>query len=165
VNTHAPDEPVERPGKQLVYRDVELTQEACEERRQRFGRQSAPALLGNGAPFASGLSPSGRLIAASASSAVFYGPPLVAWSPALGAEAYEVQWSRSASPFRSETNGQGGAVGLETFATSATLPLKPGTWFYRVRGINFSVPGGASRMSWSNSVKLTVTKPRFVVVK
>jgi hypothetical protein len=164
VNTHASDEPVERPGKQLVYRDTELTQEACEKRQQRFGKQSAPALVANGAPFASGLSPTGRLIAASESSAAFYGPPLVAWAPALGADAYEVQWSKTAYPFRPQANGKSGGLGLQTFATSATLPLKPGTWYYRVRGINFSVPGGANQMSWSNSVRLVVTKPRFVVI-
>jgi len=166
VNTHATDEPVERASGQLVYRDLELAQEACADGRvMRFGKQSAPALAANGAPFASGLSPTGRLIAASTGSAAFYGPPLVAWAPALGADAYEVHWSKSLYPFRAEASGKGGSVGLQTPSTSATLPLRPGTWFYRVRGINFSVPGGASRMSWSNSVKLTVTKPRFVVVK
>ena len=165
VNTHAPDEPAERPGNQLVYRDLELAQETCAEGRlMRFGKQSEPVLMGNGAPFVSGLSPSGRLIAAVRGSATFYGPPLVAWAPALSADAYEVQWSKSAYPFRAEARGKSGTVGLQTFATSATLPLRPGSWFYRVRGINFSVPGGVNQMSWSNPVKLVVTRPRFVVV-
>jgi hypothetical protein len=166
VNGHAADEPVERPGSQLEYRDVELTQEACKERVLRFGKKSAPALMANGAPFVSGLSPSGRLIAASQRSSVFYGSPLVAWAPALGADAYEVQWSRAAYPFRPQASGsKDGSVGLQTFATSATLPLKPGTWYYRVRGVNFAVPGGANRMSWSDPVKIVVARPRFAIVK
>jgi hypothetical protein len=165
VNTHASGELVERPSGQLVYRDLELPQEVCAAGRvMRFGKQSEPVLMGNGAPFVSGLSPSGRLSAAVRGSATFYGPPLVAWAPALGAEAYEVQWSKSAYPFRAEASGKSGTVGLQTFATSATLPLRPGSWFYRVRGINFSVPGGVNQMSWSSPVKLVVTRPRFVVV-
>jgi hypothetical protein len=165
VNTHAAGELVERPSGQLVYRDLELPQETCAGGRvMRFGKQSEPVLMGNGAPFVSGLSPSGRLTAAARGSASFYGPPLVAWAPALSADAYEVQWGKTAYPFRAEANGKNGTVGLQTFATSATLPLKPGSWFYRVRGINFSVPGGVNQMSWSSPVKLVVTRPRFVVV-
>jgi hypothetical protein len=167
VNAHAAGETVERVSGQLEYRDVELAQEACADGRvMRFGKQSEPVLMGNGAPFISGLSPTGRLIAASQRSSVFYGSPLVAWAPALGADAYEVQWSKTAYPFRSQASGgKDDGVGLQTFATSATLPLKPGTWYYRVRGINFAVPGGATQMSWSDPVKIVVARPRFAIVK
>jgi uncharacterized membrane protein YgcG len=165
VNAHGSGEPVERTSGQLVYRDLELAQEACADGRvMRFGKQSEPALMGNGAPFASGLSPTGRLTAASRDSAAFYGPPLVAWAPALGADAYEVQWGKTAYPFRPEASGKNGKVGITTSATSVALPLRPGTWYYRVRGINFSIPGTANQMSWSEPVKVVVTRPRFAVV-
>ena len=52
-----------------------------------------------------------------------------------------------------------------TYATSALLTLEPGTWYYRVRGINFSLPGTARAMSWSAPVGLRVAKPTFAVVK
>jgi hypothetical protein len=163
--SHSVGEPVLR-GERIEYWDLELPQETCAAGRvMRFGKQSEPSLTGSGAPFVSGLSPNGRLTAASRSSTAFYGYPLVAWAPALGAGAYEVQWSKSAYPFRAEADPKTGTAGLTTFATSATLPLKPGTWYYRVRGINFSLPGTANQMSWSNAVKLVVSRPRFVVVR
>ena len=36
----------------------------------------------------------------------FYGSPLVAWTPALGATVYEVQWSKKRYPFKPEPNPQ-----------------------------------------------------------
>ena len=88
----------------------------------------------------------------------FYGTPLAAWQPALGADQYQVQWSKTRYPWVK--------VGEKlTYATSALLPLEPGRWFYRVRGMNFSLPGSARAMSWSAPVGLTVTKPTFAVVK
>ena len=68
----------------------------------------------------------------------FYGTPLVAWQPALGADQYQVQWSKKSYPWVK--------VGEKfTYATSALLPLEPGLWYYRVRGVNFSLPGLRSR--------------------
>jgi hypothetical protein len=69
-----------------------------------------------------------------------------------------VQWSRTGYPWK--TIGK-----LQTNSTSTTLPLAPGTWYYRVRGLNFSVPGGKPEMSWSDPVALRLTKPRFRVVR
>ncbi|MGH3130206.1 MAG: hypothetical protein ACRDNX_05270 [Gaiellaceae bacterium] len=162
---HAPGEPVDRTAGDLEYRDLELTQEACAAGRvMRFGKSSEPAMTIAGAPFASGLSPTGRLISATQRSAEFYGPPIVAWGPALGASSYDAQWSKTEYPFQPET-AEKDVVGIQTFATSATLPLKPGTWYYRVRGINPSLPGGAQAMSWSDSVKLVVARPKFAIVK
>ena len=66
----------------------------------RFGKSSEPTLVTGGAPFASGLSPKGRLVSAAGSSSSFYGAPLVAWTPALGADAYHVQWSKKRYPLR-----------------------------------------------------------------
>jgi hypothetical protein len=86
-----------------------------------------------------------------------YGSPLVAWKPALGASAYEVQWSKTAYPWRPQGN-------LFTFSTSTTLQLKPGKWYYRVRGIDFSLPTAAPQMAWSNKIGMVVAKPRFKLV-
>ena len=123
-----------------------------------FGKTSEPALARGGAPFASGLSPKGRLTAAVGKKPAFYGSPLVAWEPALGADQYQVQWSKSEYPWRTEGEKL-------TYATSVLLPVTPGRWFYRVRGLNFSLPGTARSMTWSAPVELRVTKPTFSLVK
>jgi hypothetical protein len=65
-----------------------------------------------------------------------------------------VQVSKAAYPWRTYGNAY-------TFATSITLPLKPGKWFYRVRGINLTLPSGASTMAWSPKVGIVVAKPKF----
>jgi len=48
-----------------------------------------------------------------------------------------------------------------TPATSATLSFPPGTWYYRVRGIDLGMPTGAQGMAWSSVRKITVVKPVF----
>jgi hypothetical protein len=67
-----------------------------------------------------------------------------------------VQWSKSQFPWRA-------AGSVRTPATSAKLPLKPGIWWYRVRGINDSLPG-KGLMSWSDQVPIVITRPTFGVV-
>ena len=74
-----------------------------------------------------------------------------------GAVEYEIQVSRSVSPWRAEGT-------LKTGATSALLPLSPGRWYYRVRGLNPLLPG-RPEMTWSKSVMLRIAKPRFKIVK
>ena len=64
----------------------------------RFGKESEPALTASGELFATGLSPKGKLTSANDTRS-FYGAPLVAWTTALGAEVYEVQWSKTKVPF------------------------------------------------------------------
>jgi hypothetical protein len=157
---HGPGEPVARSaGGALEYRDLELTQEACASGRvATFGKTSEPVVTAASAPYASGLSTNGRLVAAASRVATFYGTPVVAWAPALGAGAYEVQWSKTRYPFRAAADS------VMTYSTAVTLPLRPGTWFYRVRGINYSVPTGAQPMSWSDPVEVRIAKPRFRVV-
>ena len=160
--THAnvTGEPVSKLSGTVQYFDQDVAQDACTAGRiASFGKTSPTALSSGAAPFASGLSPSGRLVAAAGKSPKFYGPPLVAWRPALGATAYELQISRTKYPWRAIGNP------YYTFSTAATLPLTPGTWYYRVRGINLSLPAGAAQqMSWSNPIGLVVTKPKFKIV-
>jgi hypothetical protein len=164
---HGAGEPIVRTGGNLQYEDLELPQDVCAapfNRVARFGKNSEPSLTAAGELFASGLSPSGRLTAGRTSKA-FYGPPLVAWTPALGAAVYEVQWSKTRYPFKPEPNPQNaGALGTMTLGTSVVLPLPTGTWYYRVRGFNYTLPTGAQQMSWSDAAKIVVAKPKFKVV-
>jgi hypothetical protein len=144
----------------LEYQDTELPQDVCASGRVfTFGKLSeAVTATGGAAPYVSGLSPSGALFTASRTRPTVYGTPLVAWKPALGADRYEVQWSRRAYPWTK-------LGALETPSTSALLPLKPGTWYYRVRGISLALPEGGRQMSWSDSVPIRISRPRFRVVR
>ena len=164
---HGGGEPIVRTGGNLQYTDLELPQDVCAapyNRVARFGKNSEPSLTAAGELFASGLSPKGRLTAGKSSQA-FYGSPLVAWTPALGASVYEVQWSKRRYPFKPEPNPQNeNALGTITLGTSTVLPLKPGTWYYRVRGFNYALPSGAQQMSWSDPAKIVVAKPKFRIV-
>lgn len=159
-NTHGAGDTVFRAGGALTYRDLELPQDACGSGRVlSFGKTSEPALAANkNSPYASGLSPTGKLVSAKTSKPAFYGAPLVSWWPAVAASAYEVQWSKSRYPFVTETTP------ILTYGTSATLPLTAGTWYYRVRGINLTLPAGARAMAWSNPLPIVVAKPKFKIV-
>ena len=165
---HGAGEPIVRTGGNLQYQDLELPQDVCAppyNRVARFGKNSEPSLTAAGELFASGLSTKGTLTAGQSSQA-FYGAPLVAWTPALGATVYEVQWSKKAYPFKPEPNPHNdNALGTLALGTSMVLPLKPGTWYYRVRGFNYALPTGAQQMSWSDPAKIVVAKPKFKIVK
>ena len=86
----------------------------------------------------------------------FYGAPLVTWDAAPAAAAYDVEWSRK--PYRWHAAGH-----IRTPATSALLPVTGGTWWYRVRGINPSLPGN-TKMTWSRKVRIQIAKPTYSVV-
>jgi hypothetical protein len=161
---HAAGEAVVANGGSVVYKDLELPQDVCAAGRvQRFGIESEPSLTTAQAPFATGLSSTGRLTSA-ANTSSFYGQPLVAWTPALGAGVYQVQWSKTRYPFVAETDPRTGTKGFLTFSTSSVLPLQPGTWWYRVRGFDYNLPTGVQQMSWSDPQRLVVSKPTFKVV-
>jgi hypothetical protein len=141
-----------------LYRETELPQDACQSGRvMRFGKATPPVVTSSTRPFASGLSPKGRLISAAHTTPSFYGTPLVAWESVLGAQEYEIQWSKSANPWRPLGS-------LVTAATSSLLPLEPGAWYYRVRGYNYSLLK-RPQMAWSRPTPLKVSKPTFSVVK
>ena len=160
---HGAGELVKRTGGNLIYQDLELPQDVCAAGRvMRFGKASEPSLTSSGQLFATGLSADGRLTSAVHTTA-FYGQPLVSWTPALGADAYEVQWSKTKYPFTAETAPSGG-LGFMTLSTSAVLPVGPGIWYYRVRGFDYSLPAGAQQMSWSDPAQLVVAKPKFKIV-
>jgi hypothetical protein len=167
THAHVAAEIVVNPSPGIAYVDTELPQDVCAAGRvATFGKVSEPILAGATSPYASGLSPTGRLIAAVTNSPTFYGTPLVAWQPTVGADEYQVQWSKS----KSMQNPIGERY---TFATSAALDevtggkrvgLTPGPWYYRVRGLDFLLPGSGRAMSWSNPVGFTVARPTFRVV-
>jgi hypothetical protein len=140
------------------YKDMDLPQDACKAGRVlSFGKESDPVVTGG--KYVSGLTPNGRLLAGRAAKTrkpVVYSTPLVAWLPALGATAYEVQWSHTRYPWRA----QGSKV---TYSTSAVLDLAPGKWFYRVRGLN-QLQSRKPEMTWSSPVQLKVAKPIFRLV-
>ena len=162
--SHSAGELVSRTGGSVQYVDLELPQDVCAAGRvSRFGKSSEPSLTSSGDLFATGLSPKGRLTSA-LHTAAFYGAPLVSWTPALGADAYQVQWSKIRYPFTPE-DAPGGTKGFLTTGTSAVLPVggKPGTYYYRVRGFDYSLPTGAQQMSWSDPAKIVVTRPTFRV--
>jgi len=136
------------------WQDTELAQDACAAGRvARFGISSQPSVTRNNHPFATGLSARGKLVSATKTN-TFYGQPLVAWTPAPNAWPYEVQWAKKAYPFT--------ARGKQlTWDTSIVLPLKPGTWYYRVRGYDYNLPSGSQEMGWSQPVKIVVARPHF----
>jgi hypothetical protein len=149
----------------VEYHETELPQDACQgtlakngtptraKRVVAFGKESVDA---HPLPQAIGLSTTGRLLMGATSHTSFYGPPLVTWEAAPAAVAYDVEWSNKPYPWR--------AVGhIRTPATSALLPVTSGTWYYRVRGINESVPGN-QKMTWSGNVRIQIAKPTFSVV-
>lgn len=157
ANAHFAGEPVVRSTGAFEYRDLEMAQDVCASGRvARFGKDSEPSLTASNDLFATGLSSNGRLTSA-VHTTKFYGQPLVSWTPALGAWDYEIQWSKRTKPFT--------PLGSQmTKSTSYVLPVTPGTWYYRVRGFDFSLPSGSQQMSWSDPAKLVVSKPIFKVV-
>jgi hypothetical protein len=157
--SHGSSEAVQNLTATIDYWDLELPQDVCAAGRvQAFGKGSTPLVASSTSPFVSGLSPQGRLTSAATARPSFYGSPLIAWEPALGADQYQVQWSKTKYPWVK-------AGEKFTYATSALLTLEPGVWYYRVRGVNFSLPGTARAMSWSAPVGVKVAKPTFAVVK
>ena len=70
----------------IEYHELVPAQDQCQAGNVvQFGKDSSPVLAGQGTPYASGLSPNGRLVAASGQRSTFYGHPLVAWAPVQGA--------------------------------------------------------------------------------
>ena len=140
------------------YQDAESPQDACAAGDvMEFVRTSQPTTTSLISPFASGLSRFGDLVAARTMSPSFYKATLIAWQPAKGATGYEVQWSPTRSPWRARPS-------VFTASTSLVLDrLTPGTWYYRVRGIDPYVPGPVKQMTWSTPVKVTIARPQFLV--
>jgi hypothetical protein len=147
------------PEDKVKWYEAEVPQDTCAAGRVlSFGKLSEPVLTASNTPFVSGLTPDGKLQPARKARPSFYGVPVAAWMPALGADQYEVQWSKKVYPWKAEGN-------VITVATAAELPLKPGLWYYRVRGLSSTLPAGARQLAWSDPVRLRISGPRFKVVR
>jgi hypothetical protein len=157
--TVVPVEDVLGVGDSVQYYDLEVPQDACVEGRvASFGKGGEPATGLSGKPYATGLTPGGQLVSAKTAKPLFYGAPLVSWQPALGATSYEVEWSKQLYPWKPISKP------LETEADSAMLEgLTPGTWYYRVRGLDPYLPGSAKQMAWSDPVAIQIAQPVFKV--
>lgn len=156
---HAPGEGIVVLGGAGGYQDVMLPEDLCQEPglRHEFGMWSEPTVSSPSAPFLTGVSTSGTLVSATRSTQ-FYGRTLVAWTPALRAEKYELEWSRTDKPFVAVGN-------LLTTSTAAVLPnLTAGNWYYRIRGFDYNLPAGAQQMAWSDVQTLSIGMPTFTVV-
>jgi hypothetical protein len=146
-----------------TFRDAMVPQDVCQHFATGAGvrwfrkNSHTPAVAS-----VTGLSPSGRLVSATSGATGFYGTPLVNWTPTSGAVGYDVEWApnqgtRGAYPWRP-------AGSLKTYASSALLPLQPGTWWYRVRGVNPHLTGN-TKMTWSTPKKIVITRPVFKVTQ
>ena len=139
------------------YHDLEDVQSACQSQKGSLVKTTdRPQATTGKVANATGLSPRGKVVSVAGARSLLYGAPLVAWKPAAGASRYEVQWSHSEDPWQTVDS-------VKTYATSVTLPLKPGTWWYRVRGLDSSIRGN-QQMRWSAPVAVQIARPTFSVV-
>jgi hypothetical protein len=157
--TAVPVIPVITPDSKVEYHDVEFAEDMCQAGNViPFGKTSAPAIeKASGVPFLSGMTGDGNVHGAQNDTPSFYGRVVVAWQPAPGAARYQVQWSRRASPFRS-------AGSVTTPSTSALVNLTPGVWYYRVRGVDKTLPTKARGMTWSEPQYVKLLPKSFTVV-
>jgi hypothetical protein len=159
-NNHGAGELVVR-NSTLQYDEGELWQQACSSGRvMRFGKVSQPVVTGGGKPFVSGLGVNGKVVSGS-STRTFYGVPVIAWQPTLGADEYEIQWSVSSYPFTPAVDKI--EPGTSSLMGAQGLGFKPGTYYYRVRGIDLQLPKKARGLGWSQIQKVTIASPSFVV--
>lgn len=143
---------------QIEYRDVNYAEDHCQAgERMAFGKTSAVVIeRQSGVPYASGLTSAGHVRAASSARPAFFGRVIVAWQPAPGATKYEIQWSKRKNPWKR-------AGRTVTPSTAALLNLQPGVWYYRVRGLDKSIPSLAQGMTWSDPQYLRIRPRTFIV--
>ena len=144
--TAVPAVPRLKPDGSVEYQDVAFGEDHCAAGEiLPFAKTSEPVTdKASGVPYVSGHTAAGDVRTATTAKPSFYGPRVVvAWSPAPGARKYQVQWSKSAYPFE--------PVGSKTVhQTQALLDLSSRVWYYRVRGIDTTIPGTAQGMTWSD---------------
>lgn len=142
----------------VEWRDVVFGQDMCADGRVMvFGKTSqVVATAESGVPYASGMSVEGTLKAATEEKPRFFGKVVVGWKPTPGARRYEVQWSRRDTRWRTEGK-------VTTPGTQALLELAPGRWYYRIRGLDATLPG-ANGLTWSDPVEIQIEAPKFTVI-
>jgi hypothetical protein len=156
--TVVPAVPYITPDQTVEYHDVGFSEDMCQSSLLgTFGKTSAPVTeRAAGLPYVSGITSSGAILGAKSASPSFYGKVVVAWKPAPGASRYEVQWSRKKVPFTP-------AGKVKTASTSALLDLQDGVWYYRVRGLDESIPAAAQGMTWTDPQYLRILPRTFTV--
>ena len=163
--SYGPGETVVRVGGTLEYKDAELAQDTCAAGRVlRFGKESEPTLTAGGEAFASGSDTGGQARLGRRAPRLLRLPArrLDGRTRRRGLRGAVEQDAQAV-----QARGRSGhdlAAGMMTMNTSAVLPLEPGTWYYRVRGYDYSLPEGAQAMSWSALQQIVVTRPVFAVV-
>lgn len=142
----------------VFYKDVVFPEDMCAEGKAiSFGKTSEVVTASeNGVPFASGLSPAGKVVSASGDVPSFFQRVVVAWKPAVAATKYEVQFSRKKNAWKTLKR-------KFTAGTQLQVRLAPGTWYYRVRGLDLSLPGNPG-LTWSDPVQLKMVPPTFSVI-
>lgn len=147
------------PDAKVEYHDVAFGEDSCQAGQVLpFGKTSSPATeKASGVPYASGMTSAGEIRGATTDQPRFFGRIVVAWKPAPGAQKYQVQWSRKAYPWRT-------AGTLKTPATAAALNLPDGVWYYRVRGLDKTLPTAAQGMTWSDPQYVRILPRTFSVV-
>lgn len=158
VWTVVPAVPVLTPDDEIFYQDVVFPEDMCAEGKAiSFGKTSeVVTTTESGVPFASGLSPTGKVISAGSDVPNFFQRVVIAWKPAVGANKYEIQFSRTKrawNPLKRKF----------TPGTQLQVRLAPGRWYYRIRGLDLSLPGSPG-LSWSDPVELNMVAPTFTIV-
>jgi hypothetical protein len=158
--TAVPAVPRVTPANTVEYYDVEFAEDMCQAGQVGIFRKTSEPVIerANGVPYLSGMTLSGRIQGATTNKPRFYGRVIVAWRPAAGATRYQVQWSRKAVPFRP-------VGGVNTPSTAAVMNPDPGVWYYRVRGVDMSLPTKNRGMSWSDTQYVKIEPRTFSVSK
>lgn len=153
------DDPSNPTEGKVIYKDVVFPEDMCAQGHGfGFGKTSDVVTTSeSGVPFASGLSPAGKIVSAKSTVPSFFQRVVVAWKPAIGATKYEIQFSKKKNAWKTQKR-------KFTPGTQVQVQLGSGKWFYRVRGLDLSLPGNPG-LSWSEPVQLKMVAPTFSIVR
>ena len=146
------------PDGDVHYKDVAFPEDMCAEGQViSFGKTSeVVTTTESGVSFVSGLSKSGKVVSASKQVPSFFQRIVVAWKPTVAATKYEVQFSKKKKVWKTLKR-------KFTVGTQLQVKLLPGTWYYRVRGLDLTLPGRPG-LTWSDPVQVTMIAPTFTIV-
>ena len=158
VWTVVPAIPLLTTDDEVIYKDVVFPEDMCAEGKAiSFGKTSeVVTTTESGIPFASGLSPSGKVVSAGKDVPSFFQRVVIAWKPAVAATKYEVQFSKKKKAWNTLKR-------KFTPGTQLQVRLPAGKWFYRIRGLDLTLPGNPG-LTWSEPVELKMVAPTFSIV-
>ena len=159
-------------GSSVEYRETELPQDACQgqaatatqpavaPRMLVFGKHSADPkpTRGKSVPYATGLSPSGRARLREPREDLVLREPARGLERRAGGEHLRRRVEQDRVPVaarraREDAGDLGGAA------------AQPGTWCYRVRGVNPSIPGNHEHAVVAHGAEVQIAKPTYRVVR